>query len=175
MCLGLLLCACPTPEPTPSPLDDPDSGVIGPSQWADGGLDLGTAVTSIDGTESFAALTAETVLHQGPQGGFHVPIMVRTQGHTEPNVTFDIRVRRSSDGLLLSRTSPSYYDISGTWFSSSNFLFLCPPSAGVNLDGAEVVFEVTASRSNSMLLTVARAKTVLRCGGSSQCQSICKG
>jgi hypothetical protein len=171
---ALLLSACPVP---PGP-GDSGPGDGGDALWPDGTLVLGAPVSDSDLT--FQLLPAEVDLHPGAQGGYHVPLMYRVDGQTEPGATFDHRVTRVRDGVLVSKGS-RVYDVSpdgtGSWSTGSAVvIFLCPTPVGVNVIDEALSFEVTMLRSPDVVLTRATAQAVVHCpAGASSCQLICKG
>lgn len=172
---ALVLSACPE---RPPPEEEVDSGISGDPLWADGSMELGTQLSDL--VPTFEPMPASMELHPGAQGGFHVPVMYRITGHTQAGATFEHRVRRSRDGVLVSRGT-RFFDIAadgGSWTSEEPItIFMCPTPVGVNVAGEELTFEITVIRGNGVLLTRTTAKTRLLCPASNQafCESICKG
>lgn len=165
--------ACPSSTYRPPPILDAPLEVHGPPAWGENALEVG-----IIGQSGFEPLAGSTSLHSGSQGGFHLPITVRVINHSSDSqlVTFSLRALRSSDQLLVSRTSNTEAvdaPDGGTWLSREATLFFCPTSSGVDLDGQEVDIEIIAS-IEAQLMTSATVKTVLVCDSSS-CSSLCKG
>ncbi len=174
---SLALFACPEPY-RPDPPEDPDSGITGDPLWPDGTVELGTPMAD---EVTWQSMPAELELHAGAQGGFHVPVLYRVTGKVQPGVTFDHRVRRTRDGVLVSRGSRQW-DITatdgGSWTTDYPVtIFMCPTPVGVNVEGEALTIEVTLTRASGTFLGRATAKTVLRCPSANQafCQSICKG
>jgi hypothetical protein len=170
---GLSLCACPELPPGPE-----DSGG-GEPLWPAGTVEFGVPVSEED--FAFQPMPASLELHPGAQGGFHVPVSYRV-GRSEPGATFEHRVRRVRDGVLVSRGTREF-DVEapsdgGAWTADFPVVvFLCPTPVGVNVVDEELTFEVTVTREGGVLLGRGTAKAVARCpsANASFCNSICKG
>lgn len=164
-------CCFQLPVNRPSPLPEDPSSTTGTPRWPDGALELGTVdVDQVD----YAPIGATLELHHGPQGGYHSIARYRVRGQTSPNATFENRVRRARDGLLVSRgsrTMPVDSD-AGVWVSEDVNMFLCPTAAGVNIVDEALVFEVTALEADGGLLGRASVTAKLQCEG---CQGDCGG
>lgn len=169
----LALCGCPDDRPLP-PEDDDGGMKIG--SWPDGAVVIGVTDES---DYSYLEMTAETELHNGAQGGFHVPAAYKITGQTAPGAQFDHKVRRVSDNALLSRGS-RVFDVApgdgGVFIAPEITIFLCPTPVGLSASDELVRFEVVITGQDGGTLGSATHETTLRCpSGNSFCQSICKG
>ncbi|MEW5737860.1 MAG: hypothetical protein AB1938_02980 [Myxococcota bacterium] len=173
---GLVLLACPGPDRPPPP-EDTDGGTDTPA-WPAGDFQLGTSSPS-DPT-AYVAMPSTLQLVPGAQGGFHVPVMYRVTGHSGTNLTFEHKVRRVKDGVLVSRGS-RLFDVlpqsGGAWVSEYEItIFMCPTPVGVTVMDEALTFEVRILDESSKLLSVGTAQAVVHCpAGNSFCESICKG
>lgn len=168
----LVLCGCPAPLPP-----EEDGGQItGDPLWAAGAVALGTLDSA-----TFMALPAQLELQPGAQGGFHVPVMFRVTGHTEPKAVFDHRLTRVRDGVLVSKGTRTFDvapDGTGAWLSPDWVpLFLCPTPVGVSVVDEALNFELTVSRRPGLLLDRVTVQAVVTCpaGARALCESVCKG
>lgn len=164
--LGLLFCACPE---RPDPPEDDDGGVPTSAEWPDGTVEILNARTMKPLTDS--------ALESGAQGGFHVPIDYRVTGKTVTDVTFSVKVRRASDGRLVSR-GQRVQDIDATaWTSGEVYVFMCPSPVGISVVDVPLNFEVIVTGAGGKVLGIAKADATLTCpeANRSFCDSICKG
>lgn len=173
--VALALSACPEPY-RPDPPDDPDAGNDVPA-WPAGDFELGTS-SPTDPTV-WQGMPASMQLVPGFQGGFHVPVMYRVKHHDGADLTFEHKVRRSSDGVLVSRGGRVFDVVSdgGTWTSDYEVtVFLCPTPVGITVMDEALTIEVRVVDDASKLKAVGTAQVVVHCpAGDSFCQSICKG
>jgi hypothetical protein len=160
----------------PGPGDSGPGG--GDALWPDGTLVLGTPVSDSD--LSFQVLPAALELHGGAQGGYHVPLLYQVDGQTEPGATFEHRVTRVRDGVLVSKGSRVYDvapDGTGSWRTDAAVvIFLCPTPVGVDVVDEALSFEVTLTRTPDVVLARTTAQAVVHCpAGAFSCPLICKG
>lgn len=171
LCSSLFL-ACPDPRPDP-PIDE--DGGSGPAAWPEGALVVG--VTDYD-TYTQVPMAADTELHRGSQGGFHVPLAYQVYGHGAVGAQFQHKVRRVSDDALLSRGS-RIYDVEATdagWQALDITVFICPTPVGLDAVDTQVRFEVLVLDADGGTLATENLETTLRCpAGDSFCPTICKG
>ena len=171
--LSTTFLACP--DPRPPPIEDDDGGIDGGGAWPAGALVVG--VTD-DVNQAFVPMTAETELHAGFQGGFHVPMAYKVFDQAAENAEFQHKVRRVSDGALLSRGSRQYtVEASDAgWVAMDISAFLCPTPSGLDAVDTLVRFEVVVVSPDGGTLATTSQETTLRCpSGNSFCQQICKG
>lgn len=171
--LGLTACCIQLPPPRPEPLLDEDGGVLGPPLWPDGALVFGT---TDDNGEIFESIGAELVLYRGPQGGNHAYAKYQVTGQVAANTTFENRVRRARDGVLVSRGSRTL-DVTaldgGAWASEGTIvMFLCPTAPGISIVKEPLIFEVTAKTASGQFLSRATVTSTLTCTG---CEADCGG
>jgi hypothetical protein len=173
--VALALAGCPGVD-RPDPLEDTDAGADVPA-WPQGDFEIGTS--SLTDPTAWQAMPASVQLVPGFQGGFHVPVMYRVSHHDAANVTFEHKVRRVSDGVLVSRGGRGFDVASdgGTWTSDYEVtIFMCPTPVGVTVVDEALNLEVRILSQDSKLLGLGTAQVVVHCpAGDSFCQSICKG
>lgn len=178
--VALALTACPGPY-RPDPPEDPDGGADGGPDmpaWPAADFELGTS-SPTDPT-AFQPMPASMQLVAGFQGGFHVPVMYRVKDHDGSNLTFEHKVRRVADGVLVSRGG-RVFDVhaadGGTWTSDYEVtIFLCPTPVGITVMDEALSIEVRVVDEASHLMAVGTTQVVVHCPpGDSFCESICKG
>lgn len=169
----VVLAACGVTPPVP------DGGE--PPSWPAGAVEIGIPFeTSNFTTWGFQDMPAEVELHAGAQGGFHLPTSFRVNGQSQNAATFDYRVRRARDGVLVSKGTRTY-DVApmdgGSWVRPDIVIFLCPTPVGVNVVGEALDFEVSVSNEAGAILGVGTAHALLKCPASNGpfCLSVCKG
>jgi hypothetical protein len=158
----LLLCGCVGGG---LPDGGPDAG---PVVWPEGTLELVG--------EDAGAFPAQAQAVPGAQGGYHVPVMYRVTGQIEPMVTFEHRVTRASDGVLVSKGQRSMNVEAESWVTPGPvIIFLCPTPVGVSVIDQSLHFEITAVKAGEVL---GRASGDAQFGcpaGDAFCASICAG
>lgn len=172
----LLLTGCcfQLPPVRPDPPTDEDGGVSGPPLWAEGTVIFGT--TDDDG-ELFQNIGSSLTLYRGPQGGNHAYAKYQVSGGRVANsATFEHRVRRARDGVLVSKGNRQF-DVTpvdgGVWTSEGSvIMFLCPTPAGVSVVREPLDFEVTVRGSDGKFLGRANARSTLTCD---MCEADCGG
>lgn len=173
LALGLNSCCFQRPEPRPPPPVDDDLGALGPPQWPEGAIAFGT---TNDDDKIFELIGAEIELYRGPQGGHHAYAKYQVTDQTASNATFEHRVRRERDGLLVSKGKRSFTvspSDGGVWTAEDAMvMFLCPTPAGVNIVNEPLRFEVTVSSVDRKLLGRASVTSTLKCTG---CEADCGG
>lgn len=152
----------------------PDGGLDGSiPQWPEGTLELG--VEAPDG--GFLAMPAYVEASPGSQGGYHVSVTYRVSGEVASGVTFDHRVTRARDGVLVSKGGRSWdAGTAAPWVSDpAARVFLCPTPVGVNIVGEALLFQLTATKTGTLLGT-AQATATFGCPpGDAFCERICGG
>jgi hypothetical protein len=167
--LCLLLTACV------GPIDPSDGGIDAGVVWPEGTLELGT-----EDAGAFSTFPAQVQATPGAQGGYHVAVMYRVTDQAVPGVTFDHRVTRKRDNVLVSKGSRTLsvdpVAAGQSWFTPGPvIIFICPTPVGVSAIDEELHFEVTASKSG---LVLGKAGVDSRFGcppGDGFCASICAG
>lgn len=146
----------------------------GPPLWPDGTVTFGT--TDDDG-QIFENIGSALTLHRGPQGGNHAYAKYQVSGGwVAANATFEHRVRRARDGVLVSKGDRSF-DVTavdgGVWTSEGSvIMFLCPTPAGVSVVREPLDFEVTVKGADGKFLGRASARSTLTCD---MCETDCGG
>ncbi|MDP1825324.1 MAG: hypothetical protein Q8L48_18855 [Archangium sp.] len=172
LALGLSACCIQVPTPRPQPLTDQDGGDLGPPLWPDGTIVFGT---TDDTGDVFMPIGVEIDLHRGPQGGHHVYAKYQVSGRVAADATFEHRVHRVRDGLLVSRGS-RVFDVmatdGGAWISEGSVVMvLCPTAPGVSVMREPLRMEVTVKRAGQFLGR-ASATSTIRCV---DCEADCGG
>lgn len=152
----------------------PDGGSGNP----DGGslaFDIGTV--GDDGV-GYAPMPTQLFGEPGSQGGFHVSVSYRLPEGGVGSITFSHAVRRSSDGVLVSRGS-RVFDLGNAseqaWTAPEAVrVFMCPTPLGVDIVNQALRVEVTAADASGRVLGVSQAQTTFKCS-SSYCTSSCTG
>jgi hypothetical protein len=174
--LSLLLTGCcfQLPPVRPEPPADEDGGVSGTPLWPDGTVTFGT---TDDNGELFQNLGSSFTLYRGPQGGNHAYAKYQVSGgHLASGATFEHRVRRAKDGVLVSKGNRSF-DVTatdgGVWTSEGAvIMFLCPTPVGVSIVREQLDFEVIVKGADGKFLGRATARSTLSCD---MCEVDCGG
>ena len=128
------------------------------------------------------ALTADSTLTAGAQGGFHVWLNLKVTGAKADATRIKHTIRRKSDGVLFS-TGDRTLRIGepgpdGSWETSPAWpAFLCPSPLGVNVLGETAVIKLELSTVAGEVLGSGEVTTKFTCPAAQQtfCDSICKG
>lgn len=174
--LSLLLTGCciQFPPPRPEPLSEEDGGVSGSPLWPEGTVTFGT---TDDNGEIFQNIGASLTLHRGPQGGNHAYAKYQVSGgQVAPGATFEHRVRRAKDGVLVSK-GQRIFDVTagdgGVWTSDgAATMFLCPTPVGVSIVREPLDFEVIVKSGDGKFLGRATVQSTLTCD---MCEADCGG
>ena len=151
----------------------PDGGMdAGPVVWPEGTLELAG--------EDGGAFPFQAQAVPGAQGGYHVPVMYKVNGVTERMVTFEHRVTRMSDGVLVSKghRSLNIEPAAGSpsWMTDGPvIIFICPTPVGVGVVDQWLHFEITAVKAGEVLGRTAGDAQFGCPAGDSFCASICAG
>jgi hypothetical protein len=158
---ALLLSGCPIPTVD----GNPDGGALR--------FEVGT----FDEGGRFVAFPSPVLAATGNQGGIHVGIAYRLPEGGVGDLTFNLEVRRSTDGTLVSSSTRNFYvGYAGPgWTSEEVRVFMCPASSQGPLADAPLRFEVTATgRKTSGVLGSASTTATFLCPASfPMCDSRC--
>ncbi len=172
LCASLVLTGCIVGPGTPDGGDDGGGPII---IWPEGTLELGG-----EDAGSFVTFPALAQATPGAQGGYHVPVMYKVTGQVQAGVTFEHRVTRKSDGVLVSkgnRTMNVDPTAAGqSWFTPGPvIIFICPTPVGVAAVDQLLHFEITATKAGEVL-GKASGDAQFGCpAGDNFCASICAG
>lgn len=156
---------------------DPDGGTDGGPVvvWPEGTLELGGE----DGG-TFITFPSRATATPGAQGGYHVPVMYKVTGQAQTSVTFEHRVTRLSDGVLVSKGTRTLnvdpVAAGQSWFTPGPvIIFICPTPVGVAVVDQQLHFEITATKSGEILGRTSGEAQFGCPAGDNFCASICAG